>query len=117
MHLFSQPQQRTRTQQNRALLVLRWFLASLKNQQYGGRDEKDGVKIPLNAFLGEGFLASWDAPTSGTRGNVEARLASEQVPHQPPVTGCFLWNDAVGLRAEGYTCQEISFNGATILSR
>ncbi|KAG9234756.1 hypothetical protein BJ875DRAFT_504501 [Amylocarpus encephaloides] len=88
-----------------ALLVLRWFLASLKNQQYGGRDEKDGVKKPLNAFLGEVFLASRGSEDGDTR------LVSEQVSHHPPVTACYLWNDKEGVRAEGYTCQEISFNG------
>jgi hypothetical protein len=28
------------------------------------------------------------------------------------VTACFLWNDEAGVRAEGYTRQEISFNGS-----
>ena len=90
----------------RALLVLRWYLTSLKNQQYGGRDEKDGVKKPLNAFLGEVFLASWDGEFGKTQ------LVSEQVSHHPPVTACYLWNDEEGIRAEGYTRQEISFNGS-----
>jgi hypothetical protein len=89
----------------RALLVLRWYLTSLKNQQYGGRDEKEGVKKPLNAFLGEIFLASWES--DGT-----TRLVSEQVSHHPPVTACCLWNDEKGIRAEGYTRQEISFSGS-----
>lgn len=44
----------------RALLVLRWFLSSLRGQQYAGRSEEEGVKKPLNAFLGEVFLARWD---------------------------------------------------------
>jgi hypothetical protein len=62
--------------QRRALLVLKWFLAALKQQQYAGRDEKDGVKKPLNAFLGELFLASWEGadPVKGT-----TRVVSEQV--------------------------------------
>jgi hypothetical protein len=89
----------------RALLVLQWYLTSLKNQQYGGRNEKDGVKKPLNAFLGELFIASWEA-------NGTTRLVSEQVSHHPPVTACYLWNDEGGVRAEGYTRQEISFNGS-----
>jgi len=90
----------------RALLVLRWYLTSLKNQQYGGRDEKEGVKKPLNAFLGELFLASWDSEESTTR------LVSEQVSHHPPVTACCLWNEEKGIRAEGYTRQEITFSGS-----
>ena len=90
----------------RALLVLRWFLSSLKQQQYGGRDEKDGVKKPLNAFLGELFLANWKDETGTTQ------LISEQVSHHPPVTACYLWNDEAGIRAEGYTCQDIRFTGS-----
>ncbi|KAE9375152.1 Oxysterol-binding protein [Stipitochalara longipes BDJ] len=87
----------------RALLVLRWFLSSLKNQQYGGRSENEGVKKPLNAFLGELFLAT---------GKDGTRLIAEQVSHHPPVTACYLWNDGAGIRAEGFACQEISFNGS-----
>ncbi|KAI7249254.1 hypothetical protein KC335_g17857, partial [Hortaea werneckii] len=40
----------------RILAVLKWFLSSLRGQQYAGRDPSDGVKKPLNAFLGELFL-------------------------------------------------------------
>ena len=40
------------------------------------------------------------------------RLIAEQVSHHPPVTACYLWNDQVGIRAEGFACQEISFNGS-----
>ena len=59
--------------EKRALLVLRWFLAALKRQQYAGRDEKDGVKKPLNAFLGELFTAQWHDEMG------ETGLVSEQV--------------------------------------
>ncbi|KAL9113249.1 MAG: hypothetical protein Q9227_002584 [Pyrenula ochraceoflavens] len=91
--------------QERALLVLKWFLAALKQQQYAGRDEKEGVKKPLNAFLGEVFLARWE-------GDGVTELVSEQVSHHPPVTACYLWNDKHGVRAEGYTCQEVTFSGS-----
>lgn len=87
----------------RALLVLRWFLASLKNQQYGGRAEDEGVKKPLNAFLGECFLAKWDDDDKG-----ETMLVSEQVSHHPPVTACRLWNEKNGVYAEGFTRQIIT---------
>lgn len=93
-------------QTKRALLVLRSFLVSLKNQQYGGRDVNEGIKKPLNAFLGEFFLASWDGEDG------ETRLISEQVSHHPPVTACYMWNDKAGVRAEGYARQEISFTGS-----
>ena len=54
--------------------MLRWFLASLKRQQYAGRDEKSGVKKPLNAFLGEVFLGAWGGGEEG-----RTCLVSEQV--------------------------------------
>ncbi|KAJ9612720.1 hypothetical protein H2204_014977 [Knufia peltigerae] len=89
----------------RALLVLRWFIAALRNQQYAGRSEDEGVKKPLNAFLGEVFLAKWQDEVGTTR------LVSEQVSHHPPVTACRVWNEEHGVSAEGYTRQEITFNG------
>lgn len=90
----------------RLLAVLKWFLASLKGQQYAGREPNEGVKKPLNAFLGEIFTGS-----CGAEGE-ESRLVSEQVSHHPPVTACYLWNDTAGVRAEGYTRQEITFSGS-----
>ncbi|EXJ81648.1 hypothetical protein A1O1_07713 [Capronia coronata CBS 617.96] len=93
----------------RAVLVLKWFIASLRNQQYAGRPADQGVKKPLNAFLGEVFLASWkdDAATGNSIGIT--RLVSEQVSHHPPVTACRIWNEDQGVSAEGYTRQEITF--------
>lgn len=88
------------------LAVLRWFIASLRGQQYAGRDPSDGVKKPLNAYLGELFICE-----IGTEGD-ECRLVSEQVSHHPPVTACYLWNAKHGVRAEGYTRQEITFSGS-----
>lgn len=90
----------------RALLVLRWFLSSLRNQQYAGRDPSEGVKKPLNAFLGEVFLAKWEDDCGTTR------MVSEQVSHHPPVTACRVWNDDHGVYADGYTRQEITFSGS-----
>lgn len=86
--------------------MLKWFLASLRGQQYAGRDPKDGVKKPLNAFLGEIFVGE-----IGDKGD-ETRLVSEQVSHHPPVTACYLWNAKHGVRAEGFTRQEITFTGS-----
>ncbi|KAJ4422925.1 hypothetical protein N0V82_002452 [Gnomoniopsis sp. IMI 355080] len=87
----------------RALSVLKWFLVCLKNQQYAGRSEEEGVKKPLNAFLGECFLAKWEDDCG------ETVLVSEQVSHHPPVTACRLWNEKHGVSAEGFTRQEITF--------
>ncbi|KAL1855329.1 hypothetical protein Daus18300_011146 [Diaporthe australafricana] len=96
----------------RALLVLRWFLASLKNQQYGGRSEEEGVRKPLNAFLGELFLARWDDDGSG-----ETTLVAEQVSHHPPVTACRVWNEQHGVYAEGFTRQEITLGLGNVTVR
>jgi len=57
----------------RALLVLKWFLSTLR-QQYASRSEKFGnEKKPLNPFLGELFLGKWEDAAGTTR------LISEQV--------------------------------------
>ncbi len=90
----------------RALSVLRWFISSLRNQQYAGHEPGEGVKKPLNAFLGEVFLAKWEDEAGITR------LVSEQVSHHPPVTACRVWNDGHGIYAEGFTRQEITFSGS-----
>jgi hypothetical protein len=57
----------------RAMLVLKWFLSTLK-QQYASRSEKLGSeKKPLNPFLGELFLGRWEDQAGTTQ------LVSEQV--------------------------------------
>ena len=45
----------------------------------------------------------------------ETRLVSEQVSHHPPVTACYLSNEKAGIRAEGYTRQEITFSGTVYI--
>ncbi|PNS17122.1 Protein kes1 [Sphaceloma murrayae] len=93
--------------QKRSLLVLKWFLSTLK-QQYSSRNEKLGSeKKPLNPFLGELFLGSWNDEAGQTQ------LISEQVSHHPPVTAYAIWNKKHGVRLEGYNAQKASF-GRTI---
>ncbi|KAF1348169.1 hypothetical protein BDV97DRAFT_217760 [Delphinella strobiligena] len=93
--------------QKRAMLVLKWFLSTLK-QQYATRNEKLGSeKKPLNPFLGELFLGTWKDGTG------ETELVSEQVSHHPPVTAYSIWNKAHGVRLQGYNAQKASF-GRTI---
>ncbi|KAK5117040.1 hypothetical protein LTR62_006761 [Meristemomyces frigidus] len=104
-HLFCAPAHET-TPERRLLAVLKWFLAALRGQQYAGRHPSEGVKKPLNAFLGELFLGDCGNPGE------ECHLVSEQVSHHPPVTACYLWNEKHGVRAEGYTRQEITFSGS-----
>lgn len=87
----------------RALLVLKWFLSTLK-QQYASRSDKLGSeKKPLNPFLGELFLGKWEDQAGTTH------LVSEQVSHHPPVTAYSIWNEQHGVRLEGYNAQKASF--------
>ncbi|KAG7001924.1 hypothetical protein G7Y79_00030g064570 [Physcia stellaris] len=68
----------------RSLLVLKWFLSTLK-QQYSSRSDKYGTeKKPLNPFLGELYLGRWEDAAG------ETRLVSEQL--------------------EGYNAQKASFS-------
>ncbi|KAF2724552.1 Oxysterol-binding protein [Polychaeton citri CBS 116435] len=87
----------------RSMLVLKWFLSTLK-QQYASRNEKLGSeKKPLNPFLGELFLGKWDDEAGTTQ------LISEQVSHHPPVTAYSIWNSQHGVRLQGYNAQKASF--------
>ncbi|KAI1398828.1 Oxysterol-binding protein [Hypoxylon fuscum] len=96
----------------RALLVLKNFLCSLKRQVYaaaasdGDSGEEDGgTKKPLNAFLGELFLGTFESKDSSA-----TQLICEQVSHHPPVTACFLYNKAHGISSSGYVAQETTFS-------
>lgn len=102
--LFVAPAQ-AQNPEERALRVLKWFLACLRNQQYAGRKPDESLKKPLNAFLGELFLGSWEDEAIG-----ETKLVAEQVSHHPPITACYLANEKYGIRAEGFSCQEISLS-------
>jgi len=95
----------------RALLVLKWFISTLK-QQYASRSEKLGSeKKPLNPFLGELFLGKWEDEAGTTH------LVSEQVSHHPPVTAYSIWNDKHGVRLEGYNAQKASFKTTIIVKQ
>ncbi|KAK9373584.1 uncharacterized protein V1513DRAFT_459589 [Lipomyces chichibuensis] len=91
--------------EERALAVLRWFIATLKGQ-YTSRNEALGSeKKPLNPFLGELFLGKWETELEGT-----TILVSEQVSHHPPVTAYAIYNDAYGIELQGYNGQKASFS-------
>jgi hypothetical protein len=80
----------------RFVLVVKWFIGTLR-AQYCSRNEKLGSeKKPLNPFLGEVFVGSWN------EGQEEMILASEQVSHHPPITGYSVWNDHHGVYLSGY---------------
>ncbi|KAK5089476.1 hypothetical protein LTR70_005941 [Exophiala xenobiotica] len=93
----------------RALLVLKGFLGGIKSQCYMGHTEEEGVKKPLNAFLGELFLGQWDDEQTGT-----TYLASEQVSHHPPITACRVWNAKHGVVAEGFNRQQVTFSWSSM---
>lgn len=75
----------------RALLVQKWLLNTLK-QQYCSRSEKLGSeKKPLNPFLGELYLGAWDDEFGTTQ------LVSEQVSHHPVSQSSILDGDGCAL--------------------
>ncbi|KAK0625091.1 hypothetical protein B0T17DRAFT_617227 [Bombardia bombarda] len=80
----------------RALLVLRWFLIALRSQLYVAGAPRVSIKKPLNAFLGELFLASWSETNPTTNTTTKTDLVAEQN----------------GIRADGYARVEMTFNGA-----
>jgi len=55
------------------MLVLKWFLSTLKQQYCSRSDQLGSEKKPLNPFLGELFLGKW-VDAAGT-----TNLVSEQV--------------------------------------
>lgn len=90
--------------EKRALLVLKWFMTTLK-QQYASRSEQYGnEKKPLNPFLGELFLGKWEDEAGTTE------LISEQVSHHPPATAYSITNLPTGVHLEGYNAQKASFS-------
>lgn len=89
----------------RAMYVLKSFLAGMKSQCYMGHSEAEGVKKPLNAFLGEVFLGHWESEELG-----DTYLCSEQISHHPPITACRVWNPKHGVIAEGFNRQKVTFS-------
>ncbi|OAA39130.1 Oxysterol-binding protein [Metarhizium rileyi] len=95
----------------RAVLVLKWFLSTLKHQ-YASRSEQFGnEKKPLNPFLGELFLGTWTDEAG------ETTLISEQVSHHPPATAYCIRNDRAGVQLEGYNAQKATFKSTIIVKQ
>ncbi|GAB0138872.1 hypothetical protein EsDP_00007094 [Epichloe bromicola] len=95
----------------RAMLVLKWFLSTLKHQ-YASRSEQFGnEKKPLNPFLGELFLGSWTDEAG------ETTLISEQVSHHPPATAYCIQNSRTGVQLEGYNAQKATFKSTIIVKQ
>lgn len=98
--------------EQRFLKVLKWFLATLK-EQYCSRNEKLGSeKKPLNPFLGEVFTGYWDDEKAG-----KTILVSEQVSHHPPVTAYALWNEKNKVELQGYNGIKASLSTSAISVR
>ncbi|ANB14611.1 oxysterol-binding protein KES1 [Sugiyamaella lignohabitans] len=92
------------------VLVLKWFIGTLRGQ-YCSRNEKLGSeKKPLNPFLGELFVGKW----AGDAESGETVLASEQVSHHPPITGYSIWNDKHGVYLNGYNGMKARIATTTI---
>ncbi|PHH76002.1 hypothetical protein CDD82_4187 [Ophiocordyceps australis] len=95
----------------RAMLVVKWFISTLKHQ-YASRCEQFGnEKKPLNPFLGELFLGSWTDETG------ETTLVSEQVSHHPPATAYCIRNNKTGVQLEGYNAQKATFKSTIIVKQ
>lgn len=125
----------------RSLLVMRMLLIAMRSQFYVAGSPTVSIKKPLNAFLGELFLASWThVPTSKARRGVSrragggdgegeggglglgmnsgddrpatTRLVAEQVSHHPPITAMAIVDDEHGIRADGYARVEMTFSSS-----
>ena len=91
----------------RALLVLTWFLTTLKQQYDHRKDRKKGK--PLNPVLGEMFLGKFDGGAHGT-----TQLVAEQVCHHPPVTAYKVWNEDNGISMSGYHAAKTFFENRMV---
>ncbi|KAG7008892.1 hypothetical protein G7Y79_00004g014760 [Physcia stellaris] len=90
----------------RALLVLKWFVVSLRALLYVGEGSKLGMKKPLNPFLGEVCVGC--CVDEGAR----VALVVEQVSHHPPVGACYFWDEEHGIQCEGFSKVQMTFNGS-----
>lgn len=114
----------------RSLLVLRMILIAMRSQFYVAGSPSVSIKKPLNAFLGELFLASWtQVPKGRSKGTgnegairlgmdsgdgrpATTRLVAEQVSHHPPITAMAIIDDEHGIRADGYARVEMTFSSS-----
>ncbi|KAI0015702.1 hypothetical protein F4780DRAFT_786064 [Xylariomycetidae sp. FL0641] len=109
--LFVAPARETDAEK-RALLVLKWFLSTLRRQHASKDDSGKRKKLkPLNPFLGEIFLGKW-ADQAGT-----TQLVSEQVSHHPPATAYKIWNERHGIQLEGHVAPKAYFSSTINIER
>lgn len=70
----------------RALMVLKWYMSTLK-QHFIDKDDQGGrKKKPLNSFLGEFFLGKWTDV-----GGTTTSLVAEQVRYELPLVVIFCY--------------------------
>ncbi|KAF7421069.1 Oxysterol binding protein [Pleurotus ostreatus] len=100
-----------KSDEDRALAVLKWFISTLKGQYTSRNDTMGSEKKPLNPVLGELFYGMW--PDKGGRGQTD--LLVEQVSHHPPITAYVIENKAKGLKLVGHNAQKTSFSGGSII--
>ncbi|KIX10450.1 uncharacterized protein Z518_01533 [Rhinocladiella mackenziei CBS 650.93] len=105
--------------EKRILVVLKLYLASLQRQYYVGRSVKEGLKKPLNPFLGELFFCEYtDHVVTAEKASASTvRVISEQVSHHPPTTACYLSADEHGVHAEAYSTQHTTLSGTSVMIR
>lgn len=98
---------------------MKLYLASLQRQYYVGRTVKEGLKKPLNPFLGELFLCEYSDHdvTSEKAPSSTVKVVSEQVSHHPPTTACFVSADDHGVRAQAYSTQRTTLSGTSVMIR
>jgi len=97
------------TSEERMLLVVKWFISTLKGQYMARETQTGSEKKPLNPVLGELFFGSWDTTSSGT-----THLVAEQVSHHPPITAFHIENKQAKVVLTGHFAQKTSFTGKTI---
>ncbi len=99
----------------RSLAVLKWFISTLK-PQYSSRKEAVGSeKKPLNPFLGELFVGSYNEPKGSNIG--KTIILTEQVCHHPPITAYYISNDKHGIKLQGYDEAKAGLNRVQIAVR
>ncbi|KIW71153.1 hypothetical protein, variant [Phialophora macrospora] len=116
--LFTAPS-RESSAEKRMLLVLKLYLASLQRQYYVGRTVKEGLKKPLNPFLGELFFCEFSDHdlTAEKASTSTVRVISEQVSHHPPTTAAYISDDEHGVHAEAYSTQHTTLSGTSVMIR
>ncbi|EXJ62733.1 hypothetical protein A1O7_03171 [Cladophialophora yegresii CBS 114405] len=116
--LFTAPS-RESSAERRMLLVLKLYLASLQRQYYVGRTVKEGLKKPMNSFLGELFFCEFSDHdlTAEKASTSTVRVISEQVSHHPPTTAAYISEDEHGVHAQAYSTQYTTLSGTSVMIR